>query len=296
MAAFHLAGVLSPLAGFLILLPLVYWCFDEKKGLHLGIAVLVSGALHIIIAGLLDRPAPLFASGDPIFAPLVLRQSWFPSAAAQQSLVIWGLLAFWLKKKWFWAAASSLCLLTALYLFRLGFYLPKEILAGWAGGGLVIAGYFALAPLAEKYLSKGGTRWYMIACAALSFLMIFNRTGDDSVVPAGMILGIGAGFYMNRRYIGFASGGEDGGFFESTPWKKKPAALSVRFAAGGAVLFLLMWALRSHLPQYQDFENYPLLAFVAFALPMLWVFAGAPWLFIQIKAARALLPEQRDGF
>ena len=45
---------------YLILLPFIFWCVDEKKGLKLGIAVLISAWINLTFKFLFDQPRPFF--------------------------------------------------------------------------------------------------------------------------------------------------------------------------------------------------------------------------------------------
>ena len=278
----------SPVA-YLVLIPLVYWCIDEKKGLHLGIAVLASSWINITLRHNLSLPRLFSGTQEPSFG--VINEhliGGFPSGHAQTSLVLFVFLALWIKKKWCWGIAAALCLLIAFSRIYLGVYFPTDILGGWVIGGLILFAYFKLAPLAEKHLERGGIRAYMIACAAVSFIMIVNRPGEEPVIPAGLFLGIGAGYCLNKHYIGFKSSVFFANFAEKPVEKRNYFILAARFLPGIILLLLILLALEQLLPRYQHFENYPLILFLAFGIPGLWISAGAPWLFTRLKLDKAL--------
>ena len=278
----------SPVA-YLVLIPLVYWCVDEKKGLHLGIVVLASAWLNITLKHSLSLPRLFSGTQEPSFGVIneYVIGGGFPSGHAQTSLVLFVFLALWIRKKWFWGIAAAICLLIAFSRIYLGMYFPTDILGGWIIGGLILFAYFKLAPLAEKHLERGGIRAYMLACAAASFIMIFNRPGEEPVIPAGLLLGIGAGYCLNKHYLGFESSVFFANFAEKSAEKRNYFILVARFLPGIILLLLILLALEQLLPRFQHFENYPLILFLAFGIPGVWITAGAPWLFTQLKLAKA---------
>ena len=277
---------LGSAASYMILLPLVYWCVDEKKGLRLGLAVLVSVWINISLKFLLNQPRPFFAGYDPSLGMISERMGGFPSGHAQNSLVIWAIIASWVKRKWFFGIAALLCLLVSFSRIYLGVHFPTDILGGWLLGAFILCVYFLLGSRIEALLEKGGFRAGMIACAALAFIMILYRPGDESLLSGGMTLGIGAGYCLNRRYIGFRSSV----FFAHTGDKKqtKYLILLARFVLGIASLVLILAAVVKLIPLTQDSGNYQLFLFLIFAISAFWVSAGAPWLFCKLRLAGAL--------
>ena len=282
--------MLGSTAAYLILIPFVYWCIDEKKGLHLGIVVLASSWLNITLKYFFDQPRPFFPNFDPSVGMINEFLGGFPSGHAQTSLVMWVFIALWARKKWIWGIAVSMCLLIAFSRIYLGVHFPTDVLGGWIFGGIILLAYFKLAPIAEKYLERGGIRACIIASAAAAFIMIVNRPGEEPVIPAGLIFGLGAGYCLNKRYIGFKSSA----FFANPGEKRNYFILFARFLPGVILLFLALLALGEILPRYQHFENYALLLFFGFGIAALWISAGAPWLFTKTRLAKADLPEKTE--
>ena len=268
-----ITGLGSP-AVYLIVLPLIYWCIDEKKSLRLGIAVLISAWINLALKFLLDQPRPFFAGYDPSVGMIAERLGGFPSGHAQNSLVMWIIIASWGKKKRHYAAAALLCLLVGFSRVYLGVHFPTDVFGGWLLGGMILCGYFFASRKIEALLAAGGPRAGMIASAALSFAMILYRPSTALLMPAGMILGLGAGYVLNRRHIGFAASelaGKTGA--------AKYLALLARYALGIAAMILL-YMLTGRLTALSDIPGgNHLFIFARFALLALWVSAGAPWLF-----------------
>jgi len=278
----------------MILLPFIYWCVDEKKGLRLGLVVLVSGWINISLKFLLNQPRPFFEGYDPSVGMIIEPMGGFPSNHAQTSLVLWTIIASWGKRKWLFGAAALICLLVSFSRIYLGVHFPTDILGGWILGALILCAYFLLGGRIEALLGKGGFRAGMIASAALAFVMILYRLpGEEELLPGAMTLGIGAGYCLNRRYIGFRS---------SVFWDKREIKyfiLLARYVLGVACMFLILAAFEKLIPLAEYSGNYRLASFIKFAAAALWFSAGAPWLFCKLRLAKAFpsadAPPDGDG-
>jgi hypothetical protein len=177
------------------------------------------------------------------------------------------IIASGLKKKWFYGVAVFLCLLIGFSRIYLGVHFPTDVLGGWLIGGLILGLYFLFGNRIEKLITTGGTRAGLITAAALSFLMILYRPSVEVLIPAGMILGLAAGYCLNRLYIGFTVG------------SARYLILVGRFVLGIAGLVLLVYATGKLNNVFNNSENYDLFVLLRYALLALWISAGTPWLF-----------------
>ena len=196
----------------LILLPaFIYWCLDEKKGLGISAAVLLS--------------------------------MWFIFFLEYQNV-----------------------------------YLPFGFAANLIITAVILCIYFLLGKKIEIFFIKGGFRAGMIVTAAFSFLMIMRLQGERLLIPGGILLGMGTGYCINYRYIGFKSREILGrtGF-------AKFAVLLVRFLLGGTGYLLILAATGKIIPQNSG--NINLYGFIRYALAGFWVSAAAPWIFIRLRLA-----------
>jgi hypothetical protein len=265
---------------YIVLLPLVYWCYDEKKGLRLGAAVLISAWLNISLKFLFDQPRPFFAEYDPSLGMISERLGGFPSGHAQNSLVLWTIIASWGKKKRYLFAAALVCLLVSFSRIYLGVHFPTDILGGWILGGIVLCVYFLLGKRIAAALERGGFRPGVITVALAAFGMILYRPGEEALMPGGMLLGMGTGYCLNRRFTGFGSSAVFG-----RTGIAKYLTLIGRFAMGMAGMILIFAALEKIIPQTRRSGNYQLFYFLRFVLLSLWISAGAPWFFRLLRLA-----------
>ena len=266
---------------YMILLPLLYWCIDEKKCLRLGITVLISAWVTIALKLFLDQPRPFFAEYDPSVGLIPEKLGGFPSGHAQNSLVFLMIIASWGKKKWHYFAAAFLCLLIGFSRVYLGVHFPTDVFGGWIIGGIILCGYFIAGKRIETLLASGSPRAGLLACAALAFLMIMYRPSEEPLMPAGLLLGLGTGYFLCRRYVDFTASAENKS--GSPPGGVKYHVLSVRYTLGITVMVLLYVATGKIIGSFTHIGNYHLLVFLRFALITLWVTAGAPWLFRTLR-------------
>jgi hypothetical protein len=169
---------------------------------------------------------------------------------------------------------------------------PTDVLVGLLIAGLLLGLYFLFAKRIETLFEAvstriGGTRAGLTTAAALSFIMILYRPSEKMLIPAGMLLGLVAGYYLNKIYIGFTAATlrrknlttEDTENTIKTPWYSVVKYLAGRFILGAVGLFLLFYATGKLNNIFNNSENYNLFIFLRYALLALWISAGAPWLF-----------------
>jgi len=270
---------------YMALLPLLYWCIDEKKGVRLGAVILISTWINISLKFLLDQPRPFFEGYAPELGIITEKLGGLPSGHAQNTLVLLFIAASWIKEKWAYICASLLCLLIGFSRIYLGVHFPTDVLAGWILGGIILCGYFLFGKRIEALLVKGGIRAGMIASALVSFIMILYLPGREILMPAGILLGLGAGYCLNRRYVGFASGQTLG-----RTGIVKCLILFVRFLLGITGFVLVYIALGKILPGEGGNQN--LFGFIRYALVGLWVSAAAPWVFVKLRLG-GVEPEEK---
>ena len=258
----------------------VYWCIDEKKGLHLGIMMLISIWINLSLKWALDQPRPFFPAYDPSVGIISERLGGFPSGHAQNTLVALTIISTWLTRRWAYIAAALVCLLVGFSRVYLGVHFPTDVIGGWLIGGIMLAVYFLANRRIEALIAKGGFRGGIYASAALAFVMILYRPSAALLMPGGMLLGFGAGYCLCKNYFNFSASALSGrtGIFRCL-------ALLVRFLLGITVFALLYVASGKVMGGMDNSGNYQLVVFLRFVLLALWISAGAPWLFRFLRLA-----------
>lgn len=271
-----------------IVIMFILWCVDEKKALRLGIAAFISAWLNLALKVLFNQPRPFFAGYDPSLGMIAERFGGFPSGHAQNSLVMWMIIASWGKGgetfaksfPWRYAAAALFCLLVGFSRVYLGVHFPTDVFGGWLIGGALLCVYFLAGTRIEKFLASRGPRAGLIAGAALAFFMILYRPVADMVMLGGIILGLVLGYFLCSRYIGFTASFRSGGTGAA-----KYLNLAVRFLLGITGLVFLYTASGKIISKFHFSGNDPLYIFLRYTLLTLWVSAAAPWLFCLLRLA-----------
>jgi membrane-associated phospholipid phosphatase len=289
-AGMRIVTNLGSAPAYIVLLPLVYWCYDEKKGLQLGAAVLISAWLNLSLKFLLDQPRPFFAAYDPSLGMIPESLGGFPSGHAQNSLVLWMIIASWGNKKRFFCAAALLCLLISFSRVYLGVHFPTDIVGGWLLGGVVLCVWFLAGKRIGEWIGSGGFRAGMIAAAAAAFIMILYRPGVQTLMPGGMLLGMGAGYCLNKRYIGLSAAALAG-----TSGAAKYGVLLARFVVGMAGMVLVFTAGEKMSSPGRATGNYPLFYFLRFTVLALWITVAAPRLFCFLHLSAMVRTENHNG-
>jgi membrane-associated phospholipid phosphatase len=272
----------------------VYWCVDTRRGMRLGVLLVVSSWSNSFLKNLLGQPRPYTL--DPAVGRGFEPSYGMPSGHAQHSLVFWIAAASPLKKPSLKVpariAAAFFIPVIAFTRLYLGLHFPTDIFGGWIAGAVLLALYFSFAGRLEALLAGLNPRYRMIIAALAAFLINASGVGADQ---GGLFLGLCCGCSLMNRHTGFAA--------DAPVRDKKPGAaiLLARYvlgAAGAALLYLVLktllpgegslfadlpfWGAASPYHELGRFLRYGALAF--------WVSAGAPWLF-----CRAGLAERRAG-
>jgi len=257
-------------AAYIALAAFLFWCVDEKKSVRLAVPLLVSAWVNLVLKSLLDLPRPFYF--DETMAEAAA--GGFPAWHAQNALVAWFTVASWGKTKRGFVPAAIFCVLVSLSGVYLGAYFPSDVLGGWLVGGALLFLRFLLGKRIEALLAEHAPRAGLISAAAVSFLMIAYRPVNGVIVAAGLLLGLGVGFHLCKRYVDFTA---------YTPLSRlgfgRYLALFVRVVIGAGAAVALFVLSGNLIYRFQGSDNYPLFEFARFAVIALWITVGAPFVF-----------------
>lgn len=257
-------------AFFLLLIPLIYWCLDRRVGARLAILFLLSAYANAAAKVLAAQPRP-FEYHPKIRTLVYAGGGGFPSGHTQNSVVVWGYLASQYRLPWFWVISGLLMVLVPLSRVYLGVHFPTDLLGGYLLGLLFLVLFGWIGPWVERRLGETGLRWRLgLAIIVPSLLLLVYPGGEKHGVSAcAMLMGMGTGFVLERRWVAFETDG--------APWRRV-----FRFLLGEAVLFSLWTGLRV---LFSDLEPEPLYRFSRYTLMGLWGALGAPWVFVKLRLA-----------
>ena len=257
---------------YVAIIGFAHWCVDRDRSLRLSVVLLVSLWLNTALKLLLDQPRPFDL--DPSVGLVRAALGGLPSGHAQNSLVVWFVLASWGKSARAFVPAAVFCLLTGLSRVYLGVHFPTDVLGGWLVGAVLLCAHFLAGDKIEAFLRERAPRVPLVALSAVSLAMIASGPSVDVAVPAGLLLGMGVGFYLCGRGVGFSA---------SSPLGREGMAkflvMSGRFAVGIAGLVLLFALTEKLSAGFGASPNFRLFIFVRYAALALWITLGAPAVF-----------------
>ncbi len=280
-------------------LPIIYWCYDTTLGMQVAVILMLSNSVNAFFKVALHGPRPYWISSA--VRGLASETSFgLPSNHAQTAVVVWGIIAAYLRKGWAWVVAGVLIFLISLSRLYLGVHFPHDVLVGWLLGFLLLwsvlrfwkplAGWISakrygrqvlfsflaslvllLLPLIPLVWLKAigwqpPPAWASFATQALSFQDVFTY--------GGTVFGLLAGFAWIRFLGGFQTHGT---------W----AQLVLRFLLGVAGVLVLRFGLKAIFPDGETVLAY-FFRYVRYALLGFWVTGVAPWCFVRLKLAHKL--------
>ncbi len=280
---------------FLAVVPAIYWCLDAGLGLRLGVMLVATTSLNCWLKLAFQQPRPYWY--DRRVAALVGEATFgMPSAHAQTTAAMWGLLA-WEGKRASWVVlAVLLALLIGISRIYLGVHFADQVLAGWLVGGILVWGTTRLEKPAARWIGRlalskllllvllislaiiavtlwmslGGqpvpAEWVSNALAAAPQTTFTPFDPSSMIALAGVWLGMGAGAAWDWRKHGKPAMGGD--------WTKR----GQRYLIGLVGLGVFYFGLKLVLPGTNDLLG-ETLRYLRYALVGLWVTALAPALF-----------------
>ena len=142
---------------FLIIAPAVYWCWNTRLGLRLGIYLFISVSVNYCLKLIIHGPRPYWI--DSRVHALAAESSFgSPSGHAQTAVVFWGTLASGIGRRWAWVLAIIVILLIGISRIYLGVHSPTDVLAGWLAGSVLLYALLKLEPMAISWLKQRSPR------------------------------------------------------------------------------------------------------------------------------------------
>lgn len=246
---------------YILLLPFVLWCVDFNWGVRLSLILILSSYINTDLKDLFRQPRPF-----DINSAVKLDDAdgyGLPSGHAQLALAVWGALAVWIKKLWFWIFTVSVILLISFSRIYLGVHFPTDIFAGWTIGIIFLCLYFTLEPGAEKKLTNLNRSAQLLIAFIVPVILILLHPVKDTTSAMGILAGAGAGLvFLNQKIQ-----------TKELWWK-----ITIRLFIGIIVLVILYAGLKILFPK-EDSSFYLLFRFLRYSILGIWATFGAPKLF-----------------
>ena len=271
---------------YIFLILFIFWCIDEKRGLSLGVLIIISAWANSFAKDIFKHPRPFNLEAS---LGLAHESSYgFPSGHAQISLTLWIPIAAWRAHAWankqaektknrrqiIWGGAIFFILLISFTRLYLGVHFPTDLFAGWLLGGVILIIWFLPGPRLEKLFASIERRYQNITVAAIALVMNGLYPGSYSALFLGFCLGY---IFMRKNFPFHAQAKING---------KKPGVkiMFFRCFTGFLGIGIIYLGLKLMLPGEGSLWNglysfYQLADFVRYSLFGFWASAGAPWIF-----------------
>jgi membrane-associated phospholipid phosphatase len=292
--AMHAFTFLGSELFYMLVMPTVLWCFSTSLGLRLGLALLTSTCLNTVIKLACGLPRPFWI--DARVRALSVETSFgLPSGHAQNAVVLWGYLAYRLRRWWITLLVILLILGISFSRIYLGVHFPGDVVIGWIIGGLLLVLFIVLEDPVARWLERRRLSVRLAAAVAFSLGLLglgwlaaqaaagrvlppewavnFARaTGGAEWRPFSMtdlisgtaaLMGFGVGAVLLADWGQFRN--------ERRGWWR-----AARFLVGVIGVLALQVGLDALLPGGEAFR------FARYALVGLWIAYGAPRLFVAL--------------
>ncbi len=264
---------------YLIVLPLVYWCVDKRRGLRIGALVFLSTAINLRLKIAFAQPRPY--DFDQSLGMAHENTFGLPSNHAQTSTVLAGTAAPLLRRPWGLVLTLALPLFVGLSRVYLGVHFPSDVLAGWALGAALVVADRLWGDRVEALIL--GLHETLVLALVTAIALGMNALYMKDTSMSGAFFGLAGGALLARK---------KGSFSVAGPFVKR----LLRYLFGMATV-VVIYALPKLLLAGLEAGGPPLVRFLRYALLGAWVAAGAPWLFVKLGLAQpeAHSAKEKDG-
>ena len=284
---------------YLLVVAILYWCWDPRLGLRLGLLLGISGGLNEALKVAFHLPRPYWVS--PEVRALGSHPSFgLPSGHAQGAATFWGLVAADARRKWLSLFAIALIFLIGASRVVLGVHFPMDVIAGWAVGIVVLIGFLALEkPVGRRVAALRLSRQVLLAFAGSLILALLSfatlASLGDWQIPASWVAGAleqsGESIHplslqdavtASGLFFGFAAGAAAERHRGSMCAIMKGSVRLFRYAIGIFVTGVIWFGLGLLIPQDPAWVVY-LSLYLRAAAAGAWVSFGAPMFFARLN-------------
>ena len=197
-----------------------------------------------------------------------------PSAHAQTTVTVWGMIALRVKQWWVTIFAIIFSILMMVSRVGLGVHYPSDVVVGALLGLLWLGVYWRFDLAITGWLSKKslsaliGLNVLLVVVVSVIFIVAQVVSAPEELemllVGIGLLFGFGIGVSIEGKKVGFKV---------TTDWKM----IVLRLVIGLVGLTMFRWITKSL--QLNFFPDFVWLSFIRYTIVGLWVGWGAPWVF-----------------
>ncbi|MCK5129710.1 MAG: phosphatase PAP2 family protein [Clostridiales bacterium] len=245
----------------LIAICIIYWCINKKMGYVVAFAVVFSSCMNETIKEIFKVQRPWLLDGRiiPIRQETATGYS-FPSGHTQKGATFWAALAIYMKNKKITTIAIIMMVLIALSRVYLSVHTPLDVVAGLIFAvGFAFLSYYMIMKLLENK-----TYWTFIVVSIVLIVLLFFIRDETFYKMAGVTLAFLPGFFIENKYIRFAS--------RSKLWKQ-----ALKVIIGIAIALGIRLGLGALFPDKMVFD------FIRYFTMGMGILVLAPWIFVKTK-------------
>ncbi len=183
---------------FFILVPVIWLCVGWRSGLRILYALLLCNYTNNLLKGFFLSPRPFHL--DPQVGVIQTSGLGFPSGAAQNVILLSGILLNSWKSAWRWLAAFLYILLISFSRVYLGLHFPSDIVAGWFVGFGLLAIYMYGFPTLEKRLANMSPFSRFMTSQIAPLLLLVCQYSIPTIRITGILMGVGTGLSFITSY------------------------------------------------------------------------------------------------
>jgi membrane-associated phospholipid phosphatase len=197
---------------FIVIFGVIYWIYDKRFGIRMFMALITITLITSFFKDILGRERPYQVS-DAII-PLFEESSYgIPSGHVTMSLVVWGYLAWWMRRTIVTVAVVVYITMQALSRMIAGVHYPQDVVFGLIIGGLVLILYIRLSERFVVVWSSWSPQiqvtFTVIISLLLSAAVMLTSSNplrwEDYLTTTGLLLGTGLAVVFERQYVNFTA-------------------------------------------------------------------------------------------
>jgi membrane-associated phospholipid phosphatase len=286
---------------FLVVAPAFYWSIDATLGLRLGLFLMTSLGVNSALKLVFHTPRPYWYTTQ-VKAFTSEATFGIPSGHAQNAVIVWGTLAYYLQRTWICVLSILFILFIGLSRIYLGVHFPTDVVAGWLVGLILLWVLIKLENPILRWLKEQSLVEKLTGALTVSLLIILvnllvkfslrawslpsqwienaklafpNNPIDPlalsgAISSAGTFFGLAAGAILIKEKGGYYAGGE--------VWKRV-----VRYVLGLIGMVVIYYGLSLIFPQETILSQ--LLRYLRYGIVGFWLTYLAPLIFIRLDLA-----------